>query len=246
MCLKMEQSPLLSKDTMCTMWPHMSATLETNCEAHPDVFAYQMGSGVARLPSVAVIVSLKSKLPNISFPSLLFSLSGLGHILIHDCFMPSLSLQQGTIVLILVSQLAAQEEGTLLELMKKWHTAAGTTWFWWDPKNESVWRMASGQALSQNATVRHTQLLIISGHLIYPVSRQDTDVGFWLCTFCPSENGPPLMKYNYLLCCLYHLRKTCLCGSSTFRSTYIWYSNGGFTGIWQCNQKQPNHFRVSW
>ena len=62
------------------MRPRMSATLDTECEAHPDVFAYQMGSGAAPLPSVAVTVSPEEQ--STFFP--LLSLSDFGYILICD------------------------------------------------------------------------------------------------------------------------------------------------------------------
>lgn len=140
-------SPLLRKSTLWTMRPPMSVTLDTNCEDQPDVFAYQTGSGAARLPSVAATVSPNSNL-------LSFSLSVLCHILIVDIYNISLLLQWGISVLILVSQLVLQEQGTCLELMTKSHTAAVATCFWWDPTKESVWRMASGLALNQHATVR--------------------------------------------------------------------------------------------
>lgn len=91
------------------MRPRMSATPDTRCVAHPDVFAYQMGSGAAPLPSVAVTVSPERQ-----------SFSPLGYVLIPDCFMTYLLSfllpQQGIVVLILASQLVPQEQGTYLEL----------------------------------------------------------------------------------------------------------------------------------
>lgn len=86
----------------------MSVTLDIHCEDQPDVFAYKTGSGVARLPSVAVTVGSKSNL--LSLP-----LSVLCHILICDIYNISLLLQRGIGVLILVSQLVLQEQGTCLE-----------------------------------------------------------------------------------------------------------------------------------
>lgn len=87
----------------------MSATLDTQCEAQPDVCAYQMRSGAAPLPSVAGNVSPEQ--------------TSTAHWVVSsrvECFMTYLLCfllpQQDTIVLILVSQLALPEQGTYLEL----------------------------------------------------------------------------------------------------------------------------------
>lgn len=50
-------SHLLRKSTLWTMRQPMSATLDTRWQVHPDVSAYQTGSGAAPLPSAAVTVS---------------------------------------------------------------------------------------------------------------------------------------------------------------------------------------------
>ena len=55
-----EKSTLPRRGTTWATRPHMSATLDTQCVVHPSVCAYQMGSGAAPLPSVAVPVSPES------------------------------------------------------------------------------------------------------------------------------------------------------------------------------------------
>lgn len=153
MCWSTETSPLLRRSTWCPMRPRMSATLDTRCAAHPNVFAYQTASGVDPLQSVAETVSPEQQ-PYFSL--LLLSPIGLRRILIHDRFNTLFFLlpQQDLLVLILVSQLVPQEQGTSLKLTTQWNTPAMATCSWWGRVKECVGRTATGPALSQHASVR--------------------------------------------------------------------------------------------
>ena len=141
----MAASPLLRRNTLWTMRPHISATLGTQCEAQPNVFAYQVESGAAPLPSVAATVSPEQQSTPSLLPLLLMAVSWLLSFLLP---------QQEIIVLILVSQLVPRERETFLELTTQWDTAAMATSFWWGQRKGCVRRTANGVAVSQRATVR--------------------------------------------------------------------------------------------